>query len=74
LYLPFEHSENLADQLESVRLTRALAAENPNQAEVLKSAEEHLETIRRFGRFPARNQALGRHSTQEEMEFLKRRS
>ncbi len=74
LYLPLEHSENLADQLESVRLARALAAENPNQAEVLKSAEEHLETIRRFGRFPARNQALGRHSTQEEMEFLKLRS
>ena len=71
LYLPLEHSENLKDQLESVRLARALAIENPDQAIVLKSAEEHLEVIRRFGRFPSRNHALGRQSTEEEMNFLK---
>ncbi len=70
LYLPLEHSENLDDQLESVRLARALAADSPEQAESLKSAEQHLETIRRFGRFPGRNHALGRRSTQEEMDFL----
>ena len=70
-YLPLEHSENLDDQLESVRLARALAEENPDQAVVLKSAEEHLKVIRRFGRFPARNQALGRQSTHEEVDFLK---
>ena len=70
-YLPLEHSENLNDQLESVRLAGALTAENPDQAVVLKSAEEHLEAIRRFGRFPGRNQALGRQSTQEEVNFLK---
>jgi len=70
-YLPLEHSENLNDQLESVRLARALAAENPDQPLVLKSAEEHLEVIRRFGRFPSRNQALGRQSTKEEVDFLK---
>jgi len=70
-YLPLEHSENLNDQLESVRLARALAAENPDQTLVLKSAEEHLEVIRRFGRFPSRNQALGRQSTKEEVDFLK---
>ena len=70
-YLPLEHSENQKDQLESVRLARALAAENPDQAIVLKSAEEHLEIIRRFGRFPSRNQALGRQSTKEEVDFLK---
>ncbi len=70
-YLPLEHSENLDDQLESVRLARALAAENPNQALVLKSAEKHLEAIRRFGRFPTRNHALGRQPTEEEMDFLK---
>jgi len=73
LYLPLEHSENLDDQLESVRLNAALVAENPDYAKVLKSAEWHLETIRRFGRFPGRNRALGRHSTQEEIDFLKRR-
>jgi uncharacterized protein (DUF924 family) len=70
-YLPLEHSENLEDQLESVQLARALAAENPDQAIVLKSAEQHLEVIRRFGRFPSRNHALGRQSTAEEMDFLK---
>ena len=70
-YLPLEHSENLEDQLESVRLARVLAAENPDQAIVLKSAEEHLKVIRRFGRFPSRNHALGRQSTAEEMDFLK---
>ncbi len=71
LYLPLEHSENLDDQLESVRLARALAAEKPDHAEELEYAEQHLETIRRFGRFPTRNQALGRQSTQEEMDFLR---
>ncbi len=70
LYLPLEHSENLTDQLESVRLTCALAAENPGHTEILEQAEQHLEIIRRFGRFPGRNDALGRQSTQEEMNFL----
>jgi uncharacterized protein (DUF924 family) len=70
-YLPLEHSENLDDQRESVRLVRALATQNSDPAELLKYAEEHLETIRRFGRFPTRNQALGRQSTQEEIDFLR---
>lgn len=71
LYLPLEHSESLDDQLESVRLNCALAAQNPEVAETRKHAEQHLEIIRRFGRFPGRNDALGRQSTQEEMDFLK---
>jgi uncharacterized protein (DUF924 family) len=71
LYLPFQHSENLDDQVESVRLTRSLITENPDHIEILEQAEQHLEVIRRFGRFPARNRALGRKSTQEEMDFLK---
>jgi len=71
LYLPLEHSENLDDQLDSVRLSCALAAENHDYSEILEHAEQHLEIIRRFGRFPARNRALGRQSTQEEMDFLK---
>jgi uncharacterized protein (DUF924 family) len=70
LYLPLEHSENLDDQSESVRLTRALAAENPGHANASKYAEQHFETIKRFGRFPARNAALGRQSTQQELDFL----
>jgi uncharacterized protein (DUF924 family) len=68
-YLPLEHSENLDDQVESVRLNGALVRENPDYALVLKSAQWHLETIRRFGRFPGRNRALGRPSTQEEIHF-----
>jgi uncharacterized protein (DUF924 family) len=62
-YLPFEHSEALADQEESMRLFQG----NPN----LEWARKHWEIIRRFGRFPHRNAALGRESTPEEIEFLK---
>jgi uncharacterized protein (DUF924 family) len=72
-YLPFEHSEHLSDQIESVRLAGALADEYGEYSEgrvIRKSAELHLETIRRFGRFPGRNGALGRRSTKEEIEFL----
>jgi len=71
LYLPLEHSENLNDQLESVRLTFALVAENRDYTEILEHAEQHLEIFRRFGRFPGRNHDLGRQSTQEEVNFLK---
>ena len=71
LYLPLQHSENLDDQLESVRLTGTLAAENPGHTEILEQAQQHLEVIQRFGRFPGRNDALGRQSTQEELNFLK---
>ena len=71
LYLPLEHSENLDDQLESVRLTSELVSENRDYTEILQQAEEHLEVFRRFGRFPGRNHALGRQSTQEEVNFLK---
>ena len=70
LYLPLEHSENLNDQLESVRLTSALVAENPDCTEFLEYAVQHMEVIRRFGRFPGRNRALGRQSTREEVDFL----
>lgn len=74
LYLPFEHSEDLHDQMESVRLALALANEYGESAEgteILGSAESHLQIIRRFGRFPGRNAALGRQSTRAEIEFLK---
>lgn len=74
LYLPFEHSEDLPDQMESVRLALALADEYGESAEgmgILGSAKLHLGIIRRFGRFPGRNAALGRQSTRAEIEFLK---
>ena len=71
LYLPLQHSENLNDQLESVRLTSELVSKDREYTKVLEHAEQHLETFRRFGRFPGRNQALGRQSTPNEVKFLK---
>lgn len=69
VYLPFEHSESLADQTESVRLFEQLAAQG--LAAPLPWAHSHYEVIRRFGRFPHRNEVLGRASTPEEEEFLR---
>jgi uncharacterized protein (DUF924 family) len=71
IYLPFQHSENLEDQYESVRLFRKLADEHPEMAGHVKYADDHFEVIRRFGRFPHRNAVLGRISTPEESEFLR---
>ena len=70
-YLPFEHAEGLAMQQESVRLYARLAALDPGQASGLDYAQRHRVIIERFGRFPHRNAVLGRHSTPEEIEFLK---
>jgi uncharacterized protein (DUF924 family) len=64
-YLPFEHSEALADQERSVALNRA-----SGDADGLKWAELHADIIRRFGRFPHRNKVLGRATTPEEQAFL----
>jgi len=68
IYMPFEHSENLLDQHESLRLFRTLEADGLNGP--LEWAERHFEVIRRFGRFPHRNEILGRDSTPEEIAFL----
>jgi uncharacterized protein (DUF924 family) len=69
-YLPFEHSESLADQRRACELTQPLAAfEETNDAH--RYAIAHLEIIERFGRFPHRNAALGRVSTPEEIDFLR---
>ena len=72
VYMPFEHSENPADQEESIRLFQKLAAEHPEMTVHVKYAEQHRDVIRRFGRFPYRNAVLGRTSTPAEMEFLRR--
>ena len=70
LYLPFEHSESLDDQWRSLALIGRLAPW-PETADVFPYAVRHWEIVRRFGRFPHRNAALGRASTPEEIEFLK---
>jgi uncharacterized protein (DUF924 family) len=64
-YVPFEHSEDLADQQRGIALYKAAG-----DAEGLKWAELHADIIRRFGRFPHRNPALGRVTTPEEQAFL----
>jgi uncharacterized protein (DUF924 family) len=75
-YLPFEHSEDLIDQARSITLFREWVDDCP--AEKRDEGEHHFtyilrheEIIRRFGRFPHRNAALGRATTPEEAEFLK---
>lgn len=69
VYLPFEHSELLADQDECMRLMKRLG-EDARFADLPKWAEKHREVVRRFGRFPHRNAILGRASTPAEVEFL----
>jgi uncharacterized protein (DUF924 family) len=66
-YMPFMHSENLADQDTCIRLLRERMTD---AADSLRYAERHREAIARFGRFPARNRALGRIDTPEEAAFL----
>ncbi|AZO43149.1 DUF924 family protein [Mesorhizobium sp. M7D.F.Ca.US.005.01.1.1] len=64
LYLPYEHSELLADQHISVDLTQTRAEP------YLKYAVEHRDIIQNFGRFPHRNKMLGRETTPQEQTFL----
>jgi uncharacterized protein (DUF924 family) len=63
-YLPFEHSEDSADQDRSVALFRRLGPPH------LPHAERHRDIVRRFGRFPHRNPLLGRVTTEEEQRYL----
>jgi uncharacterized protein (DUF924 family) len=58
LYMPFQHSEDLADQRRSLLLFTALG-----NAEQLDYARRHYEVIEQFGRFPHRNAVLGRKPT-----------
>jgi uncharacterized protein (DUF924 family) len=65
-YMPFMHSETIADQQRCVCLFHRLVGATQG----LKYALEHAEIIRRFGRFPHRNAILGRHTTPAEQSFL----
>jgi uncharacterized protein (DUF924 family) len=76
VYLPFEHSENLEDQLLSIQKHEELISHLP---EPLKSSMKnylsyaiiHKNVIEKFGRFPGRNQILSRESTEAELKYLK---
>ncbi len=65
-YLPLMHSENLCDQDRCVRLMKERL---PESADNLLHAQVHREIIRRFGRFPYRNAALGRTDSASEAAF-----
>ncbi|MCP1290592.1 DUF924 domain-containing protein [Chromobacterium sp. S0633] len=69
VYLPFEHSESLADQDEAVRLFETMA-EDAAMASFIDYAHRHRDVIVRFGRFPHRNAALGRMDTPDEKAYL----
>ena len=73
--MPLEHAEDLALQWRSVTLFRALALQAAPQARghyesFLDYARRHCEVVARYGRFPHRNQALGRPSTPDELAYL----
>ena len=70
IYLPFEHSENLADQERCVELFATLS-NHPESANTIEYALRHKAVIERFGRFPHRNKILRRTNTAAEAEFLK---
>lgn len=65
LYMPFMHSESLADQEMSVELFDALGEAKPLQFAIM-----HRDIIKRFGRFPHRNEVLGRETLPEELDAV----
>jgi uncharacterized protein (DUF924 family) len=65
IYLPYEHSELLADQDRCIELMQRCGDDD-----LMKWAHVHADVIRRFGRFPHRNAVLGRQSTAQETAFL----
>ncbi len=78
IYLVLEHTENLKSQEEAIRRFTALlpllpATDREYFMQTLDYAKKHRTVIERFGRFPHRNEVLGRESTEEEVEFLKER-
>lgn len=65
-YLPFSHSENIGDQ----RLATFYIRERTKEPAWVDEADRRFSIIQQFGRFPHRNAALGRESTDEEKRFL----
>ncbi len=65
LYMPFMHSESLIDQERAVSLFESAGLDGN-----LRWAKHHREIVQRFGRFPHRNEILGRPSSKEELEWL----
>jgi len=75
IYMPFEHSEEISHQQQAVQLMQSLLDQSAVEEEdmfvgFLNFAKRHHDVIAEFGRFPHRNEILGRESTEEEVEFL----
>ena len=68
-YLPFEHSEDLADQKRAVELFESIGP-HPERENWIDYAVRHMVIVEKFGRFPHRNEILGRPGTPEELEWL----
>jgi len=73
-YMPFHHSENIADQRRSVALSNALPRNPDRRGSLRRYGCPYIEVIERFGRFPHRNEILGRQSTAAEIAFLSRKN
>jgi uncharacterized protein (DUF924 family) len=74
-YMPFEHSEAILDQHTAVGLFTSLRDASPKDhrqttGNYLRFAQQHRDIILRFGRFPHRNEVLGRSSSDAELEFV----
>src|SRR5215468_7285459 len=69
-YMPFHHSENIADQRRSVALSNALLRNPDRRGSLRRYGCPYVEVIERFGRFPHRNEILGRQSTPAEIAFM----
>jgi len=67
IYLPFEHSEDMADQKRNLELFKSMQRENPVAYQM---AQKKFDIFKKFGRFPHRNKDLGRMTTPEEQEFI----
>ncbi|CAG8980123.1 hypothetical protein HYALB_00013608 [Hymenoscyphus albidus] len=78
-YLTLMHDENLVSQIAGMALCEGLVERCVGEEMMkdfavnsIKSAQSHMDCIRRFGRFPSRNEVLGRKSTAEEIEYLEK--
>jgi uncharacterized protein (DUF924 family) len=72
-YMPFHHSEDLADQRRSVALFDTLPRNPDRRGALRRYGRPYIEVIEQFGRFPHRNEILGRESTPDEIAFLAER-
>jgi uncharacterized protein (DUF924 family) len=72
MILPLMHSENISDHDYWKKLSNMYLKEHPNYKTIKEFADRHYYIINKFGRYPHRNLALGRISTKEEIEFLKK--